>query len=183
MRLWQQVLNKFRPKKSAPPISRHDAMQIMPIRNPSLEWELNEDGNAVISLPRRQDLKGRILTFFFSIPESRPVVLDEVGSFVWQRCDGEHNMHELVTSLRKEYRLNPKEVQVSLLEYMKMLGARGMIAVAVPKEIIAKLDESTTRQLKVQEMPAAPAPPTTNDTEDSPEPADTTESESSEATD
>ena len=173
MRLWEQILTRFRRQKPPPALSRHEAMQVMPIRNPSLEWEVNEEGNVVVTLPRRRDLKGRLLTFFFAIPESRPIVLDEVGSFIWQRCDGEYNVHKLVASLCDEYNLNPKEVQVSLIEYMKMLGRRGMIAVAVPEEIMAKIDEATKKQLGINEAALSSVPPATTDTQDSPEPVDT----------
>lgn len=163
MNLWQRILIKLGTKKPEPPISRQEAMQVMPIRNPSLEWEVNEDSNVVVTLPRRRDLKGRLLTFFFPIPESRPVVLDEVGTFIWQRCDGNYTMDELVECLCAEYNLNRKEVQVSLVEYMKMLGQRGMVAIAVPEEIMAKLDKSAKEMLGVREVPVSSAPPPARD--------------------
>ncbi len=163
MNLWQRLLTKLKIKKPQPAISRQEAMQVMPVRNPSLDWETNEEGNVVVTLPRRRDWKGRLLTFFFPIPEARPVVLDEVGSFVWQRCDGSYTMAELIRCLCEEYNLNRKEVQVSLIEYMKMLGRRGMIAIAVPEEIMAELDKATKRTLGVQEIPVSSAPPPGSD--------------------
>ena len=163
MNLWQRILIKLGTKRPQSPISRQEAMQVRPIRNPSLEWELNEDGNVVVTLPRRRGLKGRLLALFFPIPEARPVVLDEVGSFIWQRCDGHYDMDELVECLCEEYNLNRKEVQVSLIEYMKMLGRRGMVAIAVPEEIMTKLDKATRKALRVQEIPVASAPPAAGD--------------------
>ncbi len=173
MRLWNAILTRLKLKKQQPAISRREAMQVRPIRNPVLEWKLNEEGKVVVILPRRNDFKGKLLTFFFPIPESRPVVLDEVGSFVWQRCDGEHSVNQLVKYLCEEYKLNPREVQVSLIEYMRILGRRGMIAIAVPEEILTKLDEATKRELRIHEVPLSSPPPQADSNDDSPDQTET----------
>lgn len=167
MGAWNELLTKLRLQKPQPAISRSDALRVRPIRNPDLKWELNEEGKVVVVLPRRNDLKGKLLTFFFPIPESRPVVLDEVGSFVWQRCDGQHSMNQLVKGLCAEYKLNPREIQVSLAEYMRMLGRRGMIAVAVPEELMADLGDATRRALKTHEVPVTSPPSAESDADES----------------
>ena len=170
MSLWRTILIKLRLHKPKPALSQQEALEVRPLRNPSLQWEHNEEGNVVIALPRRRDWKGRLLASFFAVPESRPVVLDEVGSFVWQRCDGNHSVNELVGSLCQEYKLNAKEVRVSLIEYMRMLAKRGMIAVAVPEELIDKLDEATRKELKIHQAPSSPPP--TRQNGDSPQPTE-----------
>jgi len=38
---------------------------------------------------------------------SRQLQLDEVGSFVWQLCDGEHSMNDLVETMMAKYKLGP----------------------------------------------------------------------------
>ncbi len=166
MNLWQTILTRIGLHKPKPALSQQEALEVRPLRNPSLKWKRNEEGNVVITLPRRRDWKGRLLGSFFAIPESRPVVLDEVGSFVWEHCDGDRSVNELVKALCEEYNLNPKEVRVSLMEYMRMLGKRAMIAVAVPEEIVEKLDEATRKELKI--YPASASPPAEQD-EDSPD--------------
>ena len=171
MGLWDVLLTKLRVRESPPAIAHNDAMQVRPIRNPALKWELNDEGKVVVILPRRSDLKGKLLAFAFPIPQSRPVVLDEVGTFVWQRCDGEHSVSQLVGGLCKEYKLNPREVQVSLIEYMRMLGRRGMIAVAVPQELMDKLDPASRAALKIHEVPVSSPPPAGDASEDTSDPA------------
>jgi hypothetical protein len=51
--------------------------------------------------------------------------LDEVGSFVWNLCDGEHPVSALVEALVERYKLGKREAEVSLTTYLKQLGKRG----------------------------------------------------------
>lgn len=129
-------------KPEAPPISREQAMRALPVRNPSLQWRETDDGNIVVTLPRRSDLTGKLLAWVFFVPESKPISLDDVGTFVWSRCDGEHSMRDIVTALCAEYKMGRRETELSLIEFMKMLGKRGMIGFAVPQDLIAEIGDS-----------------------------------------
>ena len=152
MRWWNDPLVKLKLRKPAPQITRQQALAIKPIHNPNLEWEYNEEDRVVATLTRRGALLGKLVTFFLTVPKSRPVVLDEVGSFVWRMCDGQHSVADIVEALSEKYNLTTREVEVSLNEYLRMLGKRGMILVAVPKDIVAQLDEQTKQTLGVTEL-------------------------------
>ena len=165
MRLWTSFLTKTGLRRREPPITRRQALQVRPLRNPRLKWEYNEEGYVVATLSRRSGLRGRLITFFLAVPETRPVVLDEVGTFVWDMCDGEHSVEQLVQALCKKYKLSRREVEISLNEYLQMLGKRRMIVVAVPKEITDELSEAARRALGIQEIVAEEEeqPPATGD--------------------
>lgn len=141
-------------KKGAPQLTREHAMSARPVRNPSLEWRENDDGEAVVTLPRRSDLTGKFLAWMFFVPESRPLVLDDVGSFVWKHCDGEHTVAVLVTLLAKEYQVGKREMEVSLTEYLRTLGKRGMVGFLVPKEIAEELGEEGKELVGLDEVGA-----------------------------
>ncbi len=153
--LWNKLLLKLRLRQPSPQITRRQALAIKPLHNPNLEWKYNEEGHVVAMLPRKGGPTGKLVNFFLTVPEERPVILDEVGSFVWKMCDGERSVEQISKALSDEYKLTPREVEVSLNEYLRMLAKRGMILVAVPQEIVDQLDESTKRTLgvtKVQEI-------------------------------
>ncbi len=150
--LWNRLLEKLRLRQPSPQITRHQALAIKPLRNPNLEWQYNEEGYVVAMLTRRGGATGKLINFFIAVPEERPVVLDEVGTFVWKMCNGEHSIEQIGEALSDEYKLTRREVEVSLNEYLRMLAKRGMILVAVPQEIVDQLDESTRRALGVTEM-------------------------------
>ena len=115
-------------------VTREQAFMARPVRNPDLKWRTNDDDCAEVIIPRRKDRMGRVMSWVFAVPETRPVLLDEVGTHIWNLCDGEHTVGDLIQALCDEYRLGQREVEVSLTEYLRMLGKRGMIAFLVPKD-------------------------------------------------
>ncbi len=149
--LWNKLLVKLRVRQPSPQITRQQALAIKPMHNPNLEWKHNEEGHVVAMLTRRGGPTGKLINFFLAVPKQRPVILDEVGSFVWKMCDGEHSVGQIIDTLSDKYNLTRREVEVSLNEYLRMLAKRGMILVAVPQEIVAQLDESTKHTLGLTE--------------------------------
>jgi len=139
-------------KQKAPPLRREQALSARPVRNPSLKWRVNDDGEAIIVLPRRKDVTGKFLAWMFFVPETRPLALDEVGTFVWQNCDGTSSIAELSEKLSKEYRLGRKEAELSLTEFLKMLAKRGMIGFLVPDELAAELGEEHKKLLGLEHV-------------------------------
>jgi len=150
--LWNKLLVMLRLRQPIPQITRRQALAIKPLHNPNLEWKYNEEGYVVATLTRRGGPTGKLINFFLAVPKERPVVLDEVGSFVWKMCDGRHSVEQISEALSDKYNLTHREVEVSLNEYLRMLAKRGMILVAVPQEIVDQLDESTKRVLGVTEV-------------------------------
>ncbi len=139
--LGSRLLEQFGLKRPRSPLTREQAFEARPVRNPSLKWRLNDDDDVEVVIPRRSDRLGRVLGFLFYVPESRPLVLDEVGSRVWQLCDGERTVEEIIATLREEYKLDRREVEVSLTEYLRSLGKRGMIGFLVPEEMAREMGE------------------------------------------
>jgi len=138
-------------------LTRTQAMAARPIRNPTLKWHENDEGVVVVILPRRDDLWGKLLSWLFMVPESRPVSLDQVGSAVWHLCDGEHSVHDIARVLSETHKITMREAEVSLAEFLRMLGRRGMVALALPKEVADELSEEQRRALGVVEPRAEEA--------------------------
>ncbi len=124
-------------------------MAARPIRNPALNWHENEEGNVVVILPRRDDTVGKVVAWLFTVPESKPVVLDEIGTMVWKMCDGEHSVHDIAEELVKRYKITMREAEISLAEFLRRLGKRGMVAFALPAEIAEQLTPEQRQALGV----------------------------------
>lgn len=127
-------------KKQRMPLSREEAFEARPVRNPQLKWRINQEECVEVIVPRRKDWLGRTVGFLFFVPENRPVVLDEVGTRVWHLCDGETTVNEIIQALSEEYKLGRREVEASLTDYLRTLGQRGMVGFLIPKEIIDEED-------------------------------------------
>lgn len=131
----ERLLVRLKLKQPGGGLTREQILHIWPVRNPALKTYFSEDGLVTFELPRRKDWMGKLLGFLFSVPESKPVQLDEVGTFVWNLCDGDHTVGEIVAALTAEYKLNRREAEVSLTQYLQQLAKRGIIAFAIPREI------------------------------------------------
>lgn len=132
-------------RRKKPLLTKEQVYASRPLRNPNLRWERNEEGLVVVSVPRRSDLLGKILTVVFVVPKSRSVQLDEVGSLVWDLCDGTHTIRDMVDRLSREYKLNRKEADVSLTTYLRNLAKRGIVGFELDREM---LDPRTQRLLE-----------------------------------
>ena len=124
----------FSKKEKAPKITREQMLGSKPMRNQAVSWEKDGDGEVLIRIPRGEyGWKIKLLSKFFYIPKDRKISLDEVGSQVWVMCDGETRVKDIIDALRKKYKLNRKEAEISLVTYLRELGKKGLVGFAVDK--------------------------------------------------
>ena len=135
-----------------PPLAREDTLALRPVRNPVIVWKPKEtppssgdasdddedsweadtnieNAGVVLTVPRRtrEDHLSRLLNRVFQTPTSKTIELDEFGGKIWTRCDGRHSVAELVTYTCQEYKLNRRQAEVSVVQFMKMLSQRRLV--------------------------------------------------------
>ena len=165
-----RIMISLRLKKAQSGLTRDQAMAAWPVCNPSLITHESDEGLIAVELPRRKDWVGNALGFLFFVPESKPVQLDEVGSFVWKLCDGEHTVNEIGIALATEYKLNRREVDVSLTQYLQTLGKRGLGAFAIPREMAEEAGLAGTAKYPEEDLVKTETPEAdeASDAEESP---------------
>lgn len=136
------ILYKLRLKKR-PDFNREDILNALPLRNKLIEWERDDKGEVSLIIPQKQKLWVRLASKIFMLPDKRVIVLDDVGSYVWELCDGKNQIHQVVNQLCKQYKMTRKEAETSLLTYMRQLGKRGIIGFAVPKKQTKGLQDTS----------------------------------------
>jgi len=116
-----------------PKIERKDALAMIPVRHPFVTWD-STGGEVVLSIPLRDDrvarvVKKMITTFRMAkeLPSSRKLALDQVGSFVWELCDGERNIDAIVDGLVRQYKLTRREAEASVTMFLQNLAKRNLI--------------------------------------------------------
>jgi hypothetical protein len=119
----------FRRRK--PSLSREQNLASVPLRSTSVREEETDEGYARLVAPRRDSWWVRMMAKVFFVPDARRVTLDEIGTFVWRQCDGEHNMRDIIQALCKRYKLHRKEAEVSVVAYLRQLMKRGLLGIAV----------------------------------------------------
>jgi len=69
----------------------------------------------------------------FPIPKERRLELDEAGREVWDLCDGEHTLREMIKVFQDRHKLTRAEAEWSLRTYLRDLGKRNLIFIAIEK--------------------------------------------------
>lgn len=120
--------------KRRPPIqrTRADVLRSVPIRNALIQWTKEESGEVSLVVPVDQKKHLRLLIRLMNLPTKRVVSLDEVGSYVWEQCDGQHTFEQITQGLAERFRLTRREAEASLAEFFRLLGRRGMMGFLVP---------------------------------------------------
>lgn len=117
--------------RKKPNLSRDQALKAKPVRNPMLEWHRPDGGEIRLRIPRRKDVVARTLCRIFRAPEYKEIELDEVGSHIWELCDGERSVEAIVAATCKKYQLTRRECEMSVATYLKTLGDRRLIGFQV----------------------------------------------------
>lgn len=105
-----------------------EMLQLRPVRNPNLEWS-EEEGRVVLLVRQssEKNWKTRLVGLVVPLPEDRRIVLDAIGTDVWQMTDGENTLGGIAKKLAGKYKLSPREAELSLQQFFKELGRRGYI--------------------------------------------------------
>ena len=120
-----------------PKLNRSAMLKSRPTRNESesINWEKTEEGEIQIKIKRQEESwKIRFLSKLFYIPKYKGFTLDEVGSEVWQMCNGRNSVSDMIGNLSEKYQLNRKEAEISLLQYLKTLGEKRFIGFVMHDE-------------------------------------------------
>jgi hypothetical protein len=102
-----------------------------PVRNANLQTEELDDGGIRIIAYRREAWWVRLLAIVFPIPRERRIELDSVGKQVWELCDGEHTLKEMIGVFQRRHKLTRMEAEWSLRNYLRDLGKRRLVGFAV----------------------------------------------------
>jgi hypothetical protein len=118
--------------RKKPKVPRAIVLAARPVRNPLIEWERESRENlsetvALLRIPRRKDRFGNIVAKLFRLPDFRKLELDEIGSDVWEMCDGGNSVEAVTKAISTKYRLNRRQAETSVTAYLRMLAERRLI--------------------------------------------------------
>lgn len=123
-----RVFKKKPPRSS---ISRAEALDRIPVKNLQISENRLETGEVVISYPvtMRPFFAGLVKRFGGpEVPaQMKKFQLDELGTSVWNLMDGKRSVRQLVKIFAGTHRLEPREAEVSVTQFIRDLGRRGLI--------------------------------------------------------
>ena len=124
---------KFFPrKKSRPSLSRQEALQCVPVRNSSIIISTTtESGDIRLEYPLPISSLFRSIHKRFQNNTALPtkkLQLDEMGTAVWMRINGEDSAQTIVSYFADHYGITLHEAEISVTTFLAELGKRGLIA-------------------------------------------------------
>lgn len=120
--------------KKRPDVDRSKVLKAFPLRNQLITWEIDDKEEASLVIPQKDKIWVKWTSKIFMLPDKRVVVLDSIGAFVWQMCDGKHTISQIIKALQKKHQLTRKEAETSLFTFIQTLGKRNFIQFAIPQE-------------------------------------------------
>ena len=125
------ILNLFYRKGRKMP--RKQVFGGVPTRNPSVEVETIENGLR-LRIDRDQTVMPWYVRMMPKPPPDKTFEMDHVGAFVWNMCDGRHTIAQIADALADEKKLEMKEAEVALVNYLRTLSKRGLIGIKFEEE-------------------------------------------------
>ncbi len=69
----------------------------------------------------------RVISKMFFMPREKKIRLDEIGSWVWRRCDGRTDVEAMINQMSEEFKLSRKESEVSLFSFLRSMSKKKLI--------------------------------------------------------
>lgn len=110
---------------------KNQALACIPFHNDIASWNIQDTGEVLIHypLPMRPFFKA-LLQKFNKQPLQNPtkkLQLDEMGSKVWLKIDGEKNLRSIIREFAEETSLTLQEAELSVTTFLRELGKRGLV--------------------------------------------------------
>jgi len=133
---------RFRRRSRTPELTRETSLKSMPVRNPDLKVKREQNGAVTLHVPFRPPRWARFLSKLLRMEDAeRRISLDEIGTFVWDMCDGETTVRAMIARFTDKHKLNRKEAEVSMVEYLRTLAKKGLIGIIVPSDTKKKTEK------------------------------------------
>jgi hypothetical protein len=112
--------------------SRSEALACIPVKNRHVREQRLETGEVLVLYPVAvrpwMSRLGRWLGAGNAAPRTGKLQLDRLGSAVWALLDGQASLQRIAETFAESQRLERKEAEVAVAQFIRELGRRGLIA-------------------------------------------------------
>jgi hypothetical protein len=116
---------------SASTLSRREALACIPVKNRNVREQRLENGDVVVVYPMMvrpwMETLARWLGADATPPRTAKLQLDRLGSAVWVMLDGQTSLQRIAAAFSETHRLERKEAEVAVTQFIRELGRRGLI--------------------------------------------------------
>ncbi|WP_049785053.1 PqqD family protein [Desulfotalea psychrophila] len=127
------LFSRKKPAEVMPAITREEALAGIPAKNPTVKIIGQDDGTLMLSYTLAlRPIWGELLKRFTGKAEqetTKKLVLDQMGSQVWQLIDGKRSVREIILSFAGANNIGCKEAETATTSFLRELGKRKLIAI------------------------------------------------------
>ncbi len=98
----------------------------VPCRNESIKWSEDSDGIVTLEIENK-GVFNTIAQKLFKKPRISYVHLEEIGSFIWKRIDGEKSVSALADELKEEFGDKAEPLYERISKYIQILNSYNFI--------------------------------------------------------
>jgi hypothetical protein len=114
-------------------LTRRDALDGVPVKNPLAQATRQEDGGLLLvypmALPHWVAAAARALGHRRQNAVSKKLQLDQLGAATWHLVDGRSSVRDIVARFAETYQLDNRESEIAVSQFLRELGKRGLIAI------------------------------------------------------
>lgn len=101
-------------------------LELIPVRNPALEYSVDDNGIVIITVPNI-GFFNKLAQTFFKRPKISYIHLDAYSSYVWRGMNGKRDLTELGRYLKRKYGDNAEPLYERLIEFINILKSNKYI--------------------------------------------------------
>jgi hypothetical protein len=121
----------FRKKPAKSHMTRSEALAYKPVKNQDVSETRLETGEVVIEYPMTVRpliaAVARRLGKSQDLTQTKKLQLDVLGTSVWDLIDGQHTVRRMINIFADTHRLEKKEAEISVTQFIRELGKRGLL--------------------------------------------------------
>ena len=116
-------------------LAMDEMLRMVPHLNRMMKVHTTDNG-AFLTVPRRNPwwLKHGPLAWFFPVRREHVMQLDAVGRTMLGYCDGQATVEYVIDRMMKKFKLSFQEARVSVMQFIRQLVQRGVLALVMPRE-------------------------------------------------
>jgi hypothetical protein len=111
--------------------TRREALDCIPVKNRTVQEQRLENGDVLVVYPVAvrpwMAAMARWLGGDGAPPRTAKLQLDRLGSGVWAMLDGHTSLRRIAAAFAEIHRLERKEAEVAVTQFVRELGRRGLI--------------------------------------------------------
>lgn len=127
-----RIMKVFKKKPTAGAINRAEALARKPVKSRHVAETRLETGEVLLEYPLAvRPMVAAVARHLGKSPEDltqiKKLQLDALGTSVWDLVDGKRSVRRLIQIFAETHRLDNREAEVSVTQFIRELGQRGLL--------------------------------------------------------